>query len=317
MESGAYGEDFSCLLFSFQWEYLTLIGIESRSPLVMKGLEALFAWFNETLGFGRWPLVGHTGRRIALQLLARSQGGIHRRLGGHAEVLISPGFLNLPKRYEHEAMQTAWRLLREGDMGMDIGAHIGLYSLLMGKRVGPTGRVFSFEPASQSFQALGIHIDLNSLSRIVEAHQVLADKQSGVQRFFEDKTRGTNRIGGSVFDGPQTVPVDRPAITIDEFLEQRGGVPTLIKIDVEGYELRVLQGARKTLQASRCRVLCEMHPNLWAELGHDWTDIQAFMNEIDYAFYDLDGKRFLQSPSEGTKIFLLQPTARENGSGRI
>ena len=94
---------------------------------------------------------------------------------------------------------------------------------------------------------------------------------------------------------------------IDEFLEQRGGVPKLIKIDVEGYEFRVLQGARKTLQASECRVLCEMHPSLWAELGHDWTDLQAFLSEIGYNLYDLDGKCSLRFSNEERKIFLLQP----------
>ncbi len=272
----------------------------------MKGLERWIRSINGALGLNRWPLLKEIGGRVFSQIYARTQGGVYRRLAGDVEVKLAPCFRHFPEDYERECMQVVSRFLREGDMALDIGANIGLYSLLMGKRVSPHGRVYAFEPASKSFEALINHLSLNSLSQIIQGHLALVGSKAEIQRFFEDGTNGTNRIGGSWFDGPETVQVDRPTIIIDEFLEQRGGISRLIKIDVEGYEFQVLQGARKTLQTSRCRVLCEMHPNLWAELGHDWDDLRAFLDEIDYNLYDLDGKCSTHFPTGECKIFLIR-----------
>jgi FkbM family methyltransferase len=272
----------------------------------MNGLERFVRFIKTAFGLSRWPWLNEIGGRVCTRVYASTQRGVYRRLAGKVEVKLDAHFRHFPDGYEREGMQVISQFLREGDLALDIGANIGLYSLCMGKLVSPHGRVYAFEPASKSFEALVNHIQLNSLSQVIQGHLALVGNKAAIQRFFEDGTKGTNRVGGSWFDGPETVQVDRPTIVIDEFLEQRSGVPRLIKIDVEGYEFQVLEGARKTLQTSRCPVLCEVHPNLWAELGHDWYDLRAFLEEIGYSLYDLTGKHSKHFPTEERKIFLLR-----------
>jgi FkbM family methyltransferase len=220
-------------------------------------------------------------------------------------VKISPQFRYINEDYELNSMGVVCRVLCEGDTAIDIGANIGLYSLLMGKLVGKTGRVYSFEPASKSFGILRKHLRLNSLCSFVEAHQILVGSEYRVEKFVEDGIKGTNRVGGSQFDGPGAIICDRQTIVLDEFVENCGRTPKLIKIDVEGFELQVLRGAEKTLKTSRCTVLCEVHPDLWKEIGYCWNDLEEFMEEIDYDIFDVSGNP--TKPSVAREQLLLIP----------
>jgi FkbM family methyltransferase len=163
---------------------------------------------------------------------------------------------------EYRAFRQA---LAPGAVALDIGANIGSYALLFGQWVRPGGRVYAFEPAPAIRVDLERHIALNHLAGIVVPVAAAASEASGRASFVTAGPHGLNRFGagreGSAF------VVD--TITIDEFCDREGIRPALIKIDVEGAELAVLRGARRTLRARRddIALFVELHPRLWPAVG--------------------------------------------------
>ena len=257
----------------------------------MRSFERLVRATGATFNQESWPRIHAIGRRVASTIF-EVKGHTYRTFGEGIEVKLSPHFRSIRETYEHEAMRLLIRLAKEGDVAVDVGANIGLYSLVMGKRVGKTGKVYAFEPAAGSFQTLVEHVALNDLGDVIETHQLLVSDTPSVHLFHEDGLHGTNRIGGSRYDGPGTVCVERRTIRLDDFFCSRDRRPDLIKIDVEGYELHVLRGAKETLKEHPCTILCEMHPPLLAELGLGWAEVSQFMRAVGYRMLDLGGDPF-------------------------
>ncbi len=237
----------------------------------------------------RCPFLHKIGARAASAYFKLQRYTV-RRLGCAVDIRLSPEFRHVRGTYELEAMKMVCQLLRPGDTAVDVGANIGLYTLVMAKQVGPTGKVYAFEPANKSYETLIEHISLNGLQGVVDAHQLLIDRQKGTLLLHEDGLRGTNRVGGSRFDGPNTVVTERRSTTLDDFFMDKRQLPDLIKIDVEGYEFNVLMGAPQTLKKHSCTVLCEVHPPLLSELGVSFADMCGFMREVGYRMLDLQGK---------------------------
>lgn len=186
---------------------------------------------------------------------------------------------------EYEAFR---REIAPGDFVLDVGANLGAYTLLFGQWVGPTGRVVAFEPAPEPRQGLERHVALNALAdRIV----VRAEAMSAA--------KGTARFGGTGPNGHDRLTkttegsVEVPTTSIDAFCEETNRLPRFIKVDVEGAELDVLKGARKTIRAAGpgLKLFVEMHPELWPALG---TSREAM--EAELALQHLRPERLDGSP---------------------
>jgi len=134
----------------------------------------------------------------------------------------------------------------------DIGAHAGFYSLLAARRVGPGGHVYAFEPLPVNIANLRRHVALNNLSN-VDVFPVAVSDRSGTGEMSpgDDSYSAHLARGGGI-----TVE----AVALDD-LSMAGLVaePNLIKIDAEGAELAVLQGARGLLRRARPIVLLATH----------------------------------------------------------
>jgi FkbM family methyltransferase len=256
----------------------------------------------------RWPLLHRVGSRIASKMETLVKG-VHRNFG-RTEIRIATQFRYVQECYETPGIDLVSQVLREGDMAVDVGANIGIYSMVMGKLVGKTGKVHSFEPAESSFQILLHHRALNGLDDIIEAHQLLVGDRPGDQAFVEDGIKGTNRVGGSRFDGPEAKTIRRETITLDDYLSQHGSLPRLIKVDVEGYELDVLRGAENTIKASGCFILCELHPGHWEQVGYGWDDVRSLAEMIGYEIRTISGS-LCERPGELERpLVVLRPIER-------
>jgi FkbM family methyltransferase len=153
--------------------------------------------------------------------------------------------------------------LKAGDTFWDIGANIGLYSLLASGIVGPDGRVFSFEPSPDAFSLLSANIrGLQSL-RAIQCGVGNADTDaafaaqgaSGGASFVEEVTK----LNQSFL--PET-PIRKVEVNIrklDTLLKELEP-PHLVKIDVEGFEFEVLKGACDLLSTARPSLIIEIHP---------------------------------------------------------
>jgi FkbM family methyltransferase len=174
---------------------------------------------------------------------------------------IVPGMLN--GTYERHELDFFEGTLRPGMTVLDVGAHIGLYSVIGARRVGPSGRVFSFEPVPATIEFLKENLDRNRASNVT-----IVAKAVGAR---SDRTRvnwSPDRLGASssVLAGERHTDVD--VVSIDEFCATSGIVPDFVKVDVEGSELDVLAGMDRTLK-HRPIVLMEMNVPLLEELGRN------------------------------------------------
>jgi FkbM family methyltransferase len=165
------------------------------------------------------------------------------------------------------------QLARPGDVVLDIGANIGAHTLFFAKKVGPTGRVFAFEPQRVVFQTLCANMALNSLSN-VHCMLVAVGDEPGQVMVPAFNYAQTNNYGGVEIDtfasGEPT-----PVITLDS-LEL--SACRFMKVDVEGMELKALKGAVQTIKRHK--------PILYVE--NDRVEkSDALMKFIDSLNYDM------------------------------
>lgn len=139
------------------------------------------------------------------------------------------------------------QLCRPGDMIIEAGANIGSHTVHLAKLVGPQGRVLALEPQRVVFQTLCANIALNGLTNVL-AHQVAVGEQNSTVIMPEVNYQEEGNFGGISVNMSETGEPVR-LMPLDSFIK----LPRLklIKIDVEGYERKVLEGAEKTIRQHR------------------------------------------------------------------
>lgn len=144
--------------------------------------------------------------------------------------------------HECHDMGFVLHFLRKDDLFIDVGANVGSYTILASGAAG--AETICFEPVPQTFQHLLDNVYLNRLAGTVTAHNVAVGAKAGEVEMMSDQDT-VNRVvpGGESYSGAKVMV---PVITLDEALS--GRVPKMIKIDVEGFETLVLQGAARTLE---------------------------------------------------------------------
>lgn len=177
-----------------------------------------------------------------------------------------------------EALMTA---ARPRDVVYDIGANMGLFSIMLGHRVGAGGLVVSFEPQTQVFEHLQANIRLNGLSNVRAFRKALgADSEPAFVSIATESVLSRLRAAGDSASGPRE-PVD--VVVGDEFVRVEDlPVPRLVKIDVEGAEYGVIRGLSKTLSDPSCRmVCCEIHPPLLPS-GVTQDSVLALLRDLGF-----------------------------------
>ena len=152
--------------------------------------------------------------------------------------------------------------LRPGDVFYDIGANVGLYSVLVAKTLGARGQVIAFEPEPGAYAHLQDNLELNGVN-IVRAFSKALGARNGSARLYG----GDENADSSLVGPPTGKDLGYRAVEMvdgDRFVEAgKLPPPRAVKIDVEGYEYEVLTGLRRTLGDSACElVCCEVHPTL-------------------------------------------------------
>ena len=141
--------------------------------------------------------------------------------------------------YEREKYELFHRAISRENVVYDIGANVGIYSVLACRSVGTNGRVFAFEPSTANLSYLNSNIRANRFSNCEVVPQAVSDADGIVQFEFGNGSC----LGKISSDGPIRVP----SISLDSFVANGKPLPNVMKIDVEGAEYEVLIGARKVI----------------------------------------------------------------------
>ncbi len=196
--------------------------------------------------------------------------------------------------FENSEYNLVRRFLQSGMTVLDIGAHHGFYSLLSSSIVGPSGRVFSFEPSPRERKALLRHVRINSCSNIfVQPFAVGAENKQADLHLVDASVSGCNSLRQpAILSDASSVSVQ--VVRLDDWVaSQRLSCVDFMKLDVEGAELEVLKGAPSLLTtAKRPVILVEVYDIRTQPWGYRAREIVGFLNLLGYRWFRLlgDGK---------------------------
>jgi FkbM family methyltransferase len=151
--------------------------------------------------------------------------------------------------YEPTQTRLFQEFVKLGDVVYDVGAHFGYYTLLSSKLVGAGGRVLAFEPSPANLARLYRHINLNGRKNVQVLELAVSDHE-GIAHF---ETRTGSGVGHLADDGPLEVKLT----TLDSL--SQFPLPQVMKIDVEGAEVGVLNGAKALFAKCKPVIFLSLH----------------------------------------------------------
>ncbi len=159
--------------------------------------------------------------------------------------------------FEIETRQFLKSILRPGDVFLDVGANVGLFSLIAARSVGTDGQVHAFEPVRKTYERLVDNVKVNYLNNVACHRLALSDKDGeSVMTIATDGHDAWNSLGkpymGDSFD-KETIATR----TLDHFVDEHSLLNKIkaIKVDVEGWEAYVLAGGMKTLSSAKAPLI--------------------------------------------------------------
>lgn len=197
------------------------------------------------------------------------------------------GQMVLSGTFEPAEQAFVGRFLRPGMTVLDVGAHHGFYTMLASRRVGPSGRVIAFEPSPRERERLVSHLRLNRCRNVSVESVALADLKQRAPLFIVEGTQtGCNSLRPPAVGEPtrtEWVWTER----LDDYLRKSGvSQIDLFKLDVEGGELVVLQGAAELLgREPRPVLLYEAEDVRTHPWGYRASDISAFLRKLRYRLF--------------------------------
>jgi FkbM family methyltransferase len=155
--------------------------------------------------------------------------------------------------YEIARIRAFAKAVSQGAVVYDVGANVGIYSLVASSRTGVWGRVYAFEPLGRNVRYLRRHIALNNLQNCTIVEEAVCNEE-GARRM------SASAWGSSMARLSPEGEILVPSTTLDTCIYGEKGLrpPDIMKIDVEGAELEVLEGAK--------RALTELHPTIFLEI---------------------------------------------------
>jgi FkbM family methyltransferase len=161
--------------------------------------------------------------------------------------------------------------IKAGDIIVDVGANVGTTVIPSAMAVGDSGTVLAFEAHPKTFQYLESNVKLNNLTNVKLFHNALGEKKGKVT-FSDNDADDQNSV---IFNSNSGISVD--VTVLDDFTEDFEKID-LLKIDVEGYELFVLQGAEETLQKTKC-INIEISEAHFAKFGYSCKTVIEFLEK--------------------------------------
>ena len=189
-------------------------------------------------------------------------------------------------RYEEGCEDYMLDMAKQATVIFDVGANIGYFAIQFGKMLHDTGNVHCFEPMKYQFNVLQRNIEENNLDNIILNKAIVSNEQNAIKRIYFS---GIDNTGSSSLEIESSLYEDVRCITIDEYSVQHNiDKIDLMKIDVEGHELKVLLGASRMLEARKIGSLfVEVNNNTLTAGGTSSAEIVSFLDSMGYQPYSI------------------------------
>jgi FkbM family methyltransferase len=207
--------------------------------------------------------------------------------------------------WEPEIIELVSRAVKPGFTVVDVGAHIGYYSLLFSRLVGPTGHVIAFEPVPMNFEFLVENLKLNSCTNTEPVNRAVLDRHRRIR--VDTPQNDPLPVGVSFAEPKDHGNVAVEAVSLDEFALGRTERVDFLKVDAEGAEDKVLDGAQAIIERDHPLIMMEVHhfdghlehspvPQRLANMGYRLTQIdRGYLTSHFWAEWS-DGKPTANGP---------------------
>lgn len=192
--------------------------------------------------------------------------------------------------YERNDLAMVMSFLKEGDTVLDVGGNIGTFAIPVALKVGGTGKVYTFEGNPQTYSVLSQNIAINNLENQIQAIQaivtsisgnyVLMDPDDGIGSatcYFQLVEQQSHKLSDSQ---------ELPCIALDDWWKTVNQPQiSLIKVDVEGADLNVLNSAREIIKRDKPIIFVEINAKALSRYGHSAKDVEDFLLSFGYHLF--------------------------------
>jgi FkbM family methyltransferase len=198
--------------------------------------------------------------------------------------------------FEEDELLFIKKFLRESDYFLDVGANIGFYSLHAAQIVGLEGKVFAFEPTPKTFSRLLENVRINKFENTISCHNIGLSENKGILKLnvSTDGHDAWNTFASPTYDY-FTNQIDIPVNTLDDVLISNNidvKKISLIKVDVEGWEVFVFRGAENFLKAEDSpALLVEFTEEFAFSAGTSCHELYDLIKSYGYNWYTYDSKQ--------------------------
>jgi FkbM family methyltransferase len=218
--------------------------------------------------------------------------------------------------YEKEIGDLLLAVLGPEDVFLDTGANIGYFSLLAAAKK-PGAKIFAFEPSSLAFEKLKQHIRENNFQNIMAIQAAAGDDESEADLFLS----APENSGMSSLAKPENYMGRHEKVSViridDWFHQVRLKKISVVKIDVEGFELAVLKGMQKVIQDFQPLIISEINQQTLSAFGCNPQDIFTFMGKQGYEKFVLTERGNLispvnEDPGKTINVLFIHPDKKQN-----
>ncbi|MDP3941909.1 MAG: FkbM family methyltransferase [bacterium] len=193
--------------------------------------------------------------------------------------------LILSHKWEEYETELFKKNIKKGDIILDIGAHIGYYTLIAARIVGSNGRVYAFEPDPKNFSLLKKNVEENRYKNVVLINKAVSDTDGDLKLFLASKNTGDHRI---YKPKERRKSVKIQSITLDNFFKNNYRVD-LIKLDIQGSEVRAIKGGQKIIKLNKnIKILTEFWPRGLKLSGSSANEYIGLLTENKFQIYDVN-----------------------------
>lgn len=196
----------------------------------------------------------------------------------------------ITKQYEKDIVSVIHRFLDCDKDVIDVGANVGLYTILFAKNIHDKQRVLAVEPIPSMLQFLQNNIVRNQCSdKIIVFKGIAIDKPGDSKINTIQGLEEYSSIGDIIHpftNGKQSISLSIHGDTIDNLVKTNSLNPGFLKIDAEGAEYKVLTGAKDTLVKYRPIILCELSEKFLNQQGSSLQEVFSFLVNLDFSIFD-------------------------------
>ena len=188
----------------------------------------------------------------------------------------------------HDPVQTSLikKYVKSGNVVIDVGAHIGYYTLLFANLVKDKGHVWAFEPSGENFKLLKKNIEVNGCQNVTLINKAVSNN-SGLTKLYLSKTSQADHKTYDAGDPRSFIEVS--AVSLDDYFREFKGKVDFVKIDVQGSETKVISGMEKIMSKnSKIKILTEFWPFGISKAGAIPRNYLKLLSQYNFKLIDIN-----------------------------